>query len=331
MDEQNNNQVQGNNENQENNNQVQGNNGNEENNSPIQEVNNNQGNGQVNNSKVGQSNSQQQYNNYAQNLNSANGNKKKKSKAPIIIIVVVIVLLLFGCLISGVVFLGIKFYNDNIKNEITGKNSIVNDVRDFNTTSKNNTIRNNTSNTIRNSLENNTIENKGANNVVTGDAKTSTKEAPLTKGEWGTAAKYSTETKGYENVNVKVTNFIRGEDAKKAVQEYMTSGSSIYKYQEPKEGLEWLVIDYDVDFADYTMSSIGANGDVSGKVEGLTSSSIKYNGTTYITSTIFIGPKDYVKTKNTTGRLATQVPVGCSDYIVTFGAYNETKAYFKGE
>lgn len=175
--------------------------------------------------------------------------------------------MLFGCLISGVVFFGIKFYNDNIKNEITGKNSIVNDVRDFNTTSKNNTIRNTTSNTIRNSLANNTIENntvvnntvenKVTNNVVTGDAKTSTKEAPLAKGEWGTASKYSTETKEYENVNVKVTNFTRGEDAKKAVQEYMTSGSSIYKYQDPKEGLEWLIIDYDVDFADYTMPSIG--------------------------------------------------------------------------
>lgn len=245
--------------------------------------------------------------------------------------------MLFGCLISGVVFFGIKFYNDNIKNEITGKNSIINDVRDFNTTSKNNT----TSNTIRNSLANNTIENntvvnntvenKVTNNVVTGDAKTSTKEAPLAKGEWGIAAKYSTETKGYENVNVKVTNFTRGEDAKKAVQEYMTSGSSIYKYQDPKEGLEWLIIDYDVDFADYTMPSIGANGDVSGKVEGLTSSSIIYNGTTYITSTILISPRDYVKTKNTSGRLATQVPIGCSDYVVAFGAYNETKAYFKGE
>lgn len=298
----------------------------EKNNNPVQGDN---GSGENNNS-VGQSNNGQ-YNNYSQNLNSANGNQKKKSKAPIIIIVVVIVLLLLGCLVSGVVFFGIKFYNDNIKNEITGKNSIVNDIRNSNITSKNNTIDNTTSNTVTNSLENNTIENTTTNNVVTGDAKTSTKEAPLSKGEWGVVAKYSTETKEYENVNVKVTNFTRGEDAKKAVQDYMTSGSSIYKYQDPKEGLEWLVIDYDVDFADYTMPSIGANGDVSGKVEGLTSSSIKYNGTTYITSTIFIGPKDYVKTKNTSGRLATQVPIGCSDYIVTFGSYNETKAYFKGE
>lgn len=330
MDEQNNNEVQGNNQNQQNTNQEQENNQNVQNNNvaqPMQEQ---------NSARVGESNNgQQQYNNYSQNNNVVN---KKKSKAPIIIVVVIIVLLLFGCLISGVVFFGIKFYNDNIKNVVTENkiDSIVNDIRNSNTTIKNNTIKNTTSNTIRNSLANNTIANNTVvnnvtNNVVTGDAKTSTKEAPLTKDEWGTAAKYSTETKEYENVNVKVTNFTRGEDAKKVVQEYMTSGSSIYKYQDPKEGLEWLVIDYDVDFADYTMSSVGANGDVSGKVEGLTSSSIKYNGVTYITSTIFIGPRDYVKTKNTSGRLATQVPIGCSDYIVTFGAYNETKAYFKGE
>lgn len=327
MDEQNNNQVQGDNQNQENTNQVQGNNQNSQNNVAQPNV-------EPNNTRTGESNNGQQYNNYAQN----NVVNKKKSKAPIIILVVVIVLLLFGCLISGVVVLGIKFYNDNVKNIVTENkiDSIVNDIRNSNTTSKNNTINNTTSNTIRNSLANNTIanntvENTTTNNIVIGDAKTSTKEAPLSKGEWGTAAKYSTETKKYENVNVKVTNFTRGEDAKKAVQDYMSSGSSIYKYEDPKEGLEWLVIDYDVDFADFTMSSLGANGDVSGKVEGLTSSSIKYNGTTYITSTIFIGPRDYVKTKNTSGRLATQVPIGCSDYIVTFGAYNETKAYFKGE
>lgn len=283
-----------------------------------------------NNTRTGESNNGQQYNNYAQNGNIAN---QKKSKAPIIILVVIIVLLLFGCLISGIAFFGIKFYNENIKNTVTENkvNSIVNDIRNSNTTNKNNTTRNTTSNSIRNSLANNTVQNTTTNNIITGDAKTSTKEAPISKGEWGIASKYSTETKGYENVRVKVTNFTRGEDAKKAVQDYINSGSSIYKYQEPKEGLEWLVIDYDVDFADYTMSSVGANGDLSGKIEGLTSSSIKYNGVTYITSTIFIGPRDYVKTKNTTGRLATQVPVGCSDYIVTFGAYNETKAFFKGE
>ena len=283
-----------------------------------------------NNTRTGESNNGQQYNNYAQNGNIAN---QKKSKAPIIILVVIIVLLLFGCLISGIAFFGIKFYNENIKDIVTENkvNSIVNDIRNSNTTNKNNTTRNTTSNSIRNSLANNTVQNTTTNNIITGDAKTSTKEAPISKGEWGIASKYSTETKGYENVRVKVTNFTRGEDAKKAVQDYINSGSSIYKYQEPKEGLEWLVIDYDVDFADYTMSSVGANGDLSGKIEGLTSSSIKYNGVTYITSTIFIGPRDYVKTKNTTGRLATQVPVGCSDYIVTFGAYNETKAFFKGE
>ncbi len=305
---------------EQNNNPIKGDNQNEQNNDLAKQ------NVEQNNIRTGESNSGQQYNNYAQNSNVVN---KKKSKAPIIVVVVIIVLLLLGCLITGIAFFGIKFYNENIKNIVTENkvNSITNDIVNSNTISRNNT----TSNTIRNSLANNTVENTTTNNIVTGDAKTSTKEAPISKGEWGIASKYSTETKGYENVKVKVTNFTRGEEAKRVVQDYMSSGSSIYKYQEPKEGLEWLIIDYDVDFADYTMPSVGANGDVSGKVEGLTSSSIKYNGVTYITSTIFIGPRDYVKTKNTTGRLATQVPVGCSDYIVTFGAYNETKAFFKGE
>lgn len=322
------------------------NNNNNQGNNPIGDNNNNN----VNNNQVQESgngyqqpvqqnnNGGQQYNNYAQNLNQANANQKKKSKAPIIIVVVIIVVLLLGCLVSGVIF-GIKYIMDvaqnkienvvdfnEIKNEIN-TNTISNKVKNNVTNKTTNSIFNNVA---KNNVINNNVTNTTTNNVITGDAKTSTKQAPLSKGEWGIASKYSTETKGYDPVNVKVTKFTRGEEAKKAVQDYINS-SSIYKYEEPKAGLEWLVIDYDVDFANYTMSSVGTNADVSGDVEGIESSSIKYNGITYITSTKYIGSRDYVKTNTASGKIATQVPVGCTDYIVTFGAYGETKAYFKGE
>lgn len=322
MDESNNNPIQGDN-NQENNNPIQENNQNQENNNPIQE------NNQNNNTNVGESNSGQQYNNYAQNVNSAN--TKKKSKAPIIIIVVIIILLILGCLVSGVAFFGYKFYKDNIENKLDIENEVNNRVNEIN---KINNEVNSISNKItgaNNTTTKNTVNNTTTtNNVVTGDAKTSTKEAPLSKGEWGIASKYSTETKDYEPVNVKVTKITRGEDAKKDVQDYINS-SSIYKYEEPAAGLEWLVIDYDVDFTNFTMSSLGANADISGDIEGTESSSVKYNGTTYITSTRYIGSRDYVKTNTTSGKIATQIPIGCTDYIITFGAYGKTIAYFQGE
>ena len=103
-------------ENQENNNPNQGNGQNQGNNNQIQSngVNsniNNQGPITPQTGNGGQGG--QQYNNYTQNLN--NQNTKKKSKAPIIIIIVVIVVLLFGCIISGIVFMGIKLFK-NVNN-----------------------------------------------------------------------------------------------------------------------------------------------------------------------------------------------------------------------
>ena len=106
-------------ENQENNNPNQGNGQNQGNNNQIQSngVNsniNNQGPITPQTGNGGQGG--QQYNNYTQNLN--NQNTKKKSKAPIIIIIVVIVVLLFGCIISGIVFMGIKLFK-NVNNANT--------------------------------------------------------------------------------------------------------------------------------------------------------------------------------------------------------------------
>lgn len=278
------------------------------------------------------------YNNYAQNVNDA-GTPKKKSKAPIIIVVVLIVVLLLGCIVLGV---GIVGYNviknvENVVNTTKTSNFInTNEVKN-----KANEIINNTTNTNTNSNTNtnantNSDVNTNTNTSTTGnttvtDVKTSTRENPLTKGTWGIASKYSTETSENEDIYVRVTNIVRGDEAKKAVQDYVNS-SSFYKYEDPKEGLEWVVVDYDIDFADYTKPSIGANArvDVSLKGSG-TRTSVVYNGMTYILTSTYIGSSDYVKTQTAKGKVAFQMPIGCKDYVMQFGASNGTNAYFKGE
>lgn len=291
----------------------------------------------------------QMYGNSNNNTNNVNVNAKKKSKAPIIIVVVLIVVLLLGCLTIGGVMFAIGMLKNFNKNEAINK--IENITKVINTTntnnSKNNTSRNtnnslnNTSNTNKNSTINNTTSNTNnttstnstaqSNLSTVTDAKVSTKENPLEKGTWGIASKYSTESKEYEDVYVKVTNIVRGEEAKKAVQDYIKS-KSYYKYEEPKEGLEWVVLDYDLDFANFKKSSLGANADVTASIRGIGDhSSVVYNGTTYILSSRYIGSSDYVKTQTTTGKIAFQMPIGCKDYIVQFGSYNNTNAYFKGE
>ena len=157
------------------------------------------------------------------------------------------------------------------------------------------------------------------------------KIAIIGTGTWGIASKYSTEDKKDEEVYVKVTKYVRGEEAKKAVQDYVNS-SSFYKYEEPKEGLEWVVVDYDIDFANYKRSSLGSNARVSVSIKGAGNrSSVVYNGTTWILSSTYIGKSDYVKTQTAQGKVAFQMPIGCTDYILQFGEYNETNAFFKGE
>ena len=164
-------------------------------------------------------------------------------------------------------------------------------------------------------------------------ASTSSLESPLQVGEWGIASKYNPSNGEYQNVNVRVTNIIRGEEAKQMAQEYMSSDYSIYRYEDPEAYQEWAVIEYDVDFGDtYEMDEeLGASPNVDGDICGPDGSSIEYNGIIYISSVIEIGSRDYIQTQTGSGRLLTQLPIGCTDYIIQFGAYNETNAYFQGQ
>ena len=337
---------------EENNNPIKG--SRNENEEPIKEVGNKEvntnslsgnrsGSGSQNNSgqnnNVGQSTSGQNVppqNNTNQGTSGQNMNNqnKKKSKAPIIIVIVIIVVLLLGCLVFGLIFGGILLFsknsvNNTIKNTSTISSYKRNELNDISNSIKNNLNSiNNTLNNVTNNTANNTTNNTTATNSV--NAKSSTQKEPLAKGEWGISSKYSTQSKSYDNVYVKVTNFTRGDEAKKIVQDF-TNSSSFYKYQEPKEGLEWVVVEYDVDFSDYQMSSLGTNSDVTTSLKGVGTGGVKYNGTSYILTTINIASRDYSKDKNQKGKVAFQMPKGCSDYVIEFGPYGKTLAYFKGE
>ena len=283
----------------------------------------------------------QQYNNYQQNLNNS---AKKKSKAPIIIVIILIVVLIFGCIFSGVAYFAYYIYKKGSSTYEQTKNIIANQLNEL---EEDDEIGNKIANTISNKVDEakNTVSNELKTNNTTNsetntgtqtsddvpEAQSSTKESPLKIGTWGIASKYSGESREYEDIYVKPTKVIRGEEAKKAVQEF-TDKSSFYKYQEPKEGLEWVVLDYDINFGNFTMPSYGADSRVDTSIKGVGNySSVNYKGVTYILTTTNIGDSKSVKTKTTSGRVAFQMPIGCKDYIVQFGSYNETNAFYKGE
>lgn len=268
---------------------------------------------------------------------------KKKSNTGLIVTIVILAIIIVVLIGAGVFFLTRNAVEDFAKNGLNDVEAIIDEgeefVQDVEEEGFLNAIEDNYTSNGNNTLGTNTVAenttspsasqtNEGANN----SARESSLENPLQVGEWGIASKYNTETSSDQNVNVRVTNIIRGDEAKEMAKEYMSRDYSIYKYEDPEAYLEWAVIEYDVDFADtYVPGELGASPNVEADITGPDGSSVEYNGITYITSTIEIGSRDYIKTKTGSGKILTQLPIGCTDYIIQFGRYNGTTAYFQGK
>ena len=132
----------------------------------------------------------------------------------------------------------------------------------------------------------------------------------------------------YLDIPTKVTNVIRGSFAAQEVKQYLTSGSSIYKYEDAKEGMEWAVIEYSIDLTQLEKESTAKlYTQVTGTGDN---KSIKYNGTTYIVSTVNMTPNKYTKGSIETCKFAVQLPIGCTDYLIALGD-SDTQAFFKGK
>lgn len=161
--------------------------------------------------------------------------------------------------------------------------------------------------------------------------KGNTKDSPADINEWCVASKYNPNIHEYQNVKVKVTNIVRGEEAANIVKDYANNNSN-YNYKDPETDMEWVVIDYDVDMQNFDIPSHGTSPDVDVSIVGTgTYSSVKYNNKTYVILVDKVSSSEYVKTKNSSNKIATTLPIGCTNYLIKFGTYNETTSYVKGK
>lgn len=148
-------------------------------------------------------------------------------------------------------------------------------------------------------------------------------------GEWGIASKYSSKNERYEDVNVTVSQMVRGEEAKNIVKEY-TENNTYFAYTEPQEGMEWLVVEYEINFGEYAKGSNGANSDIQTRIKGYgENENIVIGNKTYRTTTQDISRREYTNEEQATGRFATQIPVECEEYVIVFG--NEEYSYCEFE
>lgn len=249
-------------------------------------------------------------------------NKVTLSLTTIIIIAVIIGALLLG-IISFIV------YNSMNKND----DSILSQTQNTEQTQTPSTLNeqmNKTNNIpLTNSgMANNNNNNSSQSSSVTG--KSSSKSNPLSIGEWGLASKYSSGN--YVDVSVKVTNVTRGNSATQMVKNYCNNGSSIYRYEDAKDGMEWAVVDYVVDLSKIEAYSSGDKPiKVDSKVTGTgNNTSIKYNGNTYIVSTMNMTSGNS-KENIANGQFAVQLPIGCTDYLIVLGSSSHTQAFFNGK
>lgn len=148
-------------------------------------------------------------------------------------------------------------------------------------------------------------------------------------GEWGIASKYSSKKEEYENVNVTVKQIIRGEDAERVVKEY-TQNNKYFTYQETQEGMDCLVVEYEIIFGNYTKGNNGANSDIQTRIKGYgENENIVIGNKTYETKTQDISNREYTNSEQISGKFVTQIPKECEKYVIVFG--NEDYNYCQFE
>lgn len=257
-------------------------------------------------------------------------NKISVSLTTVIIIVVIVIALIVG-LASYIIFSSInkdtsldnKDYTEEVSNpSISNDDTIEESDKSSIDTEKENTIVENT--IIEDTDTNNTSDT--STTTITG--KTSSQENPLNIGEWGIASKY--DSGEYIDLPVKVTKVTRGAAATQRIKDYCNE-HTIYSYEDPKEGMEWAVIDYSVDLTNVTERSSGKSIRVYSKIRGTgDNSSIRYNGYTYILTTKDIS-ETYSKEDIGNGAFAVSLPIGCTEYTIAMGESSHTTAYFVGQ
>ncbi len=152
----------------------------------------------------------------------------------------------------------------------------------------------------------------------------------LRMGEWGIASKYSSKKEEYEDVNVTIKQMIRGEEAERIVKEY-TENNKYFEYTNPQEGMECLVVEYQINLGNYVKGTNGANSDIQTAIKGFgDSKNIVVGNKSYEIKTQDISDREYTNENQVTGRFVCQIPIDCEEYVVMFGNEEYSYCEFRG-
>lgn len=154
-------------------------------------------------------------------------------------------------------------------------------------------------------------------------------DMPLTIGEATVVSKYLDDAKTYENLQVKLSNIVRGEQALTIAQSY--EGQTTVRFQKPAEGIEYVVVEYQV-YIPSELSTTSTTANLPIEVRGLNTNGVIHNNVSYIVSTWCIEDAENSKAGSlVTCREIFQMPVGCNNYYIVFGTQGQSTAVYKGE
>ena len=151
--------------------------------------------------------------------------------------------------------------------------------------------------------------------------------SPLSLNEWGTAAKFSTKEQKYYNVPIRVISVTNGKNAEKEVKAFMDE-SPEYTYEKPDKNTEWVIAEYELSLDGFPLDDEGADASVSAVVSSDDGGIIEYKGEKFSSVTVNMIDGNYSFEGLVKGRTAFKMPKNFSNYIVAFGEYGETQAYF---
>lgn len=150
---------------------------------------------------------------------------------------------------------------------------------------------------------------------------------PININTWGITSKYSTKEEEYFNVPIRITSIICGDQAAKSVKEFLDESSS-YNYTEPDKNAEWVIAEYEISLDGFPVDKGGTDSSVVSFIMGSDGNYIDYGDKKWSTTTINITDEQYYYEGIVTGKIAYQMISDYKDYVIIFGEYNETQAFF---
>lgn len=153
---------------------------------------------------------------------------------------------------------------------------------------------------------------------------------PLDLGEWGVCGKYCVKTSKYEDVPVKVTEILRGEDAEKEIKALAEKNIS-YEYKEAETGKEWVAIKYELWLDEFSVDKAGTDKSITAEITGKNGGTLTLEENKYYTTAITLTDGEYVYDGTAEGLIIFMLPKNLTDYTVVLGEYDETRAYFSGK